>query len=120
MSFVVLSLDLNPDCKICGEMVKVKPALFFFEKAGSRECVLRCAGVAHVQGQNSCCQEVRTAVLVWSYFNLCNTFHETVTASPCGHALFGQISHSSADSTKSTFVLFIVSHKFSFLYVEND
>lgn len=32
ISFVVLSLDLNPDYKICGEMVKVKPALFSLKK----------------------------------------------------------------------------------------
>lgn len=32
ISFVVLSLDLNPDSKIRGAMVKVKPALFSLKK----------------------------------------------------------------------------------------
>lgn len=90
---------------------------FFLAKARSRVRVLLCAGVAHVQGQNSCSQEVRTAVSVWSYFRLCNTFHETVAASPCGHAFFGLFPRRRSLilqqilSTRCS-CLFIISHKF--------
>lgn len=88
---------------------------FLLAEARSRVCVLPRAGVARVQGQNSCCQEVRTAVWVWCYFRLCNTFHET--ASLCGHVYFGLFSRRRSLILQQILYtrclcLFIVSHKF--------
>lgn len=55
---------------------------FFPCKRKQQICTLLRAGVAHVQEQNSCCQEVRTAVCVRGYSGLRNTFQERAAASP--------------------------------------